>query len=212
MIEVFFTHYHKEFPSKLWDKYFQRMPKRIQDRISRLVRWQDKQSGLLGKILLLEGLRKHGFPPDYLKNLSYTEYNKPFLGNSIDFNISHSEEYVVCAMAVKGKVGIDIEKIRPIELFDFKDQMTFEQWKAIEQSPDQFEKFYELWTIKESVIKGDGRGLSVPLLDIHINNNIIILNNNKWYVRKIEISPYYYCHVATDIENIEIEITEFEIR
>ena len=170
----------------------------------RFKRWQDRNASLLGKILLLEGLKKYGYPSDFLDNLSYSPHNRPFLDDSIDFNISHSGEYVVCAINNEGRVGIDIERMRPLDFSEFRNYMTSEEWNMMHESPDQLEYFYELWTVKESVIKGEGKGLSIPLLDIHWEGETASVSNNLWYIRKILIDPGYSCHVAANHEISEL--------
>ena len=204
MIDVFYTHFDALLTTDTWDIYFQKLPQGIQTQIMRFKRWQDRHASLLGKILLLEGLKKYGYPPDCLKNLSYSPYNRPFLDDSIDFNISHSGEYVVCAINNEGRVGIDIERMRPLDFSEFRNYMTSEEWNMMHESPDQLEYFYELWTVKESVIKGEGKGLSIPLLDIHWEGETASVSNNLWYIRKILIDPGYSCHVAANHEISEL--------
>ena len=204
MIDVFFTHFNAPLTTDIWNTYFQKLPQGIQTQIMRFKRWQDRHASLLGKILLLEGLKKYGYPPDCLKNLSYSPYNRPFLDDSIDFNISHSGEYVVCAINNEGRVGIDIERMRPLDFSEFRNYMTSEEWNMMHESPDQLEYFYELWTVKESVIKGEGKGLSIPLLDIHWEGETASVSNNLWYIRKILIDPGYSCHVAANHEISEL--------
>ena len=198
MIDVFFTHFNAPLTTDTWNTYFQKLPQGIQTQIMRFKRWQDRHASLLGKILLLEGLKKYGYPPDCLKNLSYSPYNRPFLDDSIDFNISHSGEYVVCAINNEGRVGIDIERMRPLDFSEFRNYMTSEEWNMMHESPDQLEYFYELWTVKESVIKGEGKGLSIPLLDIHWVGETASVYKSLWYIKKIIIDPGYCCHVAAN--------------
>ena len=172
------------------------LPPEMQSQIICFKRWQDRNASLLGKILLLEGLKRYGYPPDCLEDLSYSSYNRPFLDDSIDFNISHSGEFVVCAINNDGRVGVDIERKRPLGFLEFKNYMTSDEWNTLLETPDQLEYFYELWTVKESVIKGDGKGLSIPLIDIQRAGETASVNNTIWHTKKINIDPGYSCHVA----------------
>lgn len=209
MIEVLYAHFPTTLPEQAWSRYFRKMPEDIQKRILRFTRWQDRHAGLLGKMMLLEGLMRHGYPSDCLQNLSYSEYRRPFIRGPVDFNISHSGHYVICAISNKGNVGIDIEQIRDIELADFEDYMTAAQWKAIKESSDPYKIFFEFWTMKESVLKVDGRGLSLPLLDIHIDGGKANVHGVAWYVRRIDVHPSYSCHIATNLENADVRMREF---
>ena len=198
VIDVFYTHFDAPLTTDTWDTYFQKLPQGIQTQVMRFKRWQDRHSSLLGKILLLEALKQYGYPSDCLNNLSYSPYNRPFLDDSIDFNISHSGGYVMCAVNKEGRVGIDIERMKPLNFAEFRSYMTTEEWNTMQEVPDQLEYFYELWTVKESVIKGEGRGLSIPLLDIHWVDETASVYKSLWYIKKIIIDPGYCCHVAAN--------------
>lgn len=210
MIDVFFTYFDTPLSTDTWNTYLRKLPKEIQVKVMRFKRWQDRHASLFGKILLLEGLKRYGYPSDCLKNLSYSPYSRPFLDDSMDFNISHSGEYIVCAISHDGRVGIDIERIRPLDFEEFRNYMTPEEWKAMHEAPDQIEYFYELWTVKESVIKGEGKGLSIPLLDIHWLGETACVNNNLWQIKKVNIDPGYRCHIATDQEATVIHLRKYE--
>ena len=200
MIEIWYTHFHEPFTDETWNACLQKMPETIQRQAMRFVRWQDRHANLLGKTLLREGLKKHGYPPDCLKNISYTEYNRPCIDGAIDFNISHSGNYVVCAINTAGRVGVDVERMKPLHIEEFKDCMTSEEWRAIQEAPGHLEKFYELWTLKESVIKGDGRGLSLPLPDVCVEGEIARVGKVCWYVKKINLDTHYSCHISANHE------------
>jgi 4'-phosphopantetheinyl transferase len=49
-----------------------------------------------------------------------TKMNRPYIETSqkinIDFNISHSNEWIVCAISPIGRIGVDIEQILPIDI------------------------------------------------------------------------------------------------
>ena len=209
MIEIWYTHFHEPFTDEAWNACLQKMPETIQRQSLRFVRWQDRHANLLGKILLREGMKKHGYPPDCLKKISYTEYNRPFIDGAIDFNISHSGNYVVCAINMVGRVGIDVERMKSLHIEEFKDCMTDEEWRAIQGSPDHLEKFYDLWTLKESVVKGDGRGMSLPLPEVRVEGEIARVNNVSWYAKKINLDPHYSCHIAANHEISSLHLHKY---
>ncbi len=209
MIEIWYTHFHAPFTDEAWNVCLEKMPEAIQTQALRFVRWQDRHASLLGKILLREGMKKHGYPPDCLKEISYTEYNRPFIDGAIDFNISHSGNYVVCAINMVGRVGIDVERMKPLHIEEFKDCMTDEEWRAIQGSPNHLEKFYDLWTLKESVVKGDGRGMSLPLPEVRVEGEIARVDNVSWYAKKINLDSHYSCHIAANHEISSLHLHEY---
>jgi len=91
---------------------------------------------------------------------------KPFLTShpQIHYNISHSGEYVVCAVA-KVNLGIDVERIRDVNFrvaeryfskAELADLMKYEPY-------ERRDYFFTLWTIKESYLKALGKGLTKSL-------------------------------------------------
>lgn len=84
------------------------------------------------------------------------EHGKPFaIGLDVHFNVSHSGDWVVCAVSDK-EIGIDIEKIRSVnpraaEKFACSDELEY--IKITENG------FFEIWTLKEAYFKCIGTGL-----------------------------------------------------
>ena len=198
MIEVVYTRFYTRLPEDLWQRYLSKIPLRLQKDINRFRRWQDRQARLFGKLLLSEAFKRFGYAQDLLDTLSYNEFGRPFLNDRVDFNISHSGGCVVCAATDMGRVGIDIEEIRPIDLDDFKNSLTSGERATIKQADRPYNKFFQYWTMKESIIKANGQGLSVPLSEIHVHRNLAVLYDETWFLKEICIDPDYKCYLAAD--------------
>ncbi len=99
-------------------------------------------------------------------NFIKTEKGKPYLEeNPVYFNISHSGEWVVAAFCNNFEVGIDVEKIKPVN-FEIAERFFSETEKRELFSKTRGEKlkyFFDLWTMKESYLKLLGKGLTKPL-------------------------------------------------
>lgn len=92
-------------------------------------------------------------------------HGKPYFEMDLSlpfFNISHSEEYVVCAIA-SCEVGIDIQKIRMYHPKLLERVMTKEERCQIENSPKKEEEFCRIWCEKESYLKWSGEGITREL-------------------------------------------------
>ena len=76
------------------------------------------------------------------------------------FNISHSGDYVVLAVA-DNEVGVDIEKIEPYNNAVAARCFTERELEWL-QTQRTDETFCRLWTAKESVMKASGLGFSLP--------------------------------------------------
>lgn len=83
----------------------------------------------------------------------------------LDFNLSHTGGLIVLAIARNIDIGVDVEQIGCTEVLDvdlFLSPVEATAWNAL--PPNQrTERFFELWTLKESYIKARGVGLQIPL-------------------------------------------------
>ncbi|MBF0550205.1 MAG: 4'-phosphopantetheinyl transferase superfamily protein [Deltaproteobacteria bacterium] len=208
LIEILYAVSNSPLDDERWSAYLHYLPKNIQERIQRYQRWQDRQATLFGKLLLREGLKRRGHHPARIHDLTWNSYGRPSLVGSIDFNISHAGDYVVCGIIDHGRIGIDLEQIRPIELTDFESSFTPQEWQRIQCATNKSRSFYECWTSKESLIKADGRGLSLSLSDITIDGPKVALSNTCWFLHRIDLNADYICHLATDMKNPTFFLTE----
>jgi len=208
LITIYYSHISERSHNRLMESYLPFFYSEYQNRLFKYRRWQDAQLSLLGRVLLVKGLDQLKYKFDESK-LEYTNFNKPYLeGHDVHFNISHSGNIVVCALTKLGEIGIDIEKIEPIEFLAFKSQMTANEWRMIDESKNPKRSFYTYWSQKEAVIKAHGEGLSIPLKSFEVKNNIAIIECENFYVKEISICDEYSCLIASreNIETTDIKI------
>ncbi len=94
--------------------------------------------------------------------LIYNDYGKPYLKDgNVFFNLSHSGSVAVCALS-DGEVGVDVQKVVPVKNGLLKRVCTQSEYSFITaQERGAEERFCRLWTVKESLIKFLGKGLSL---------------------------------------------------
>jgi 4'-phosphopantetheinyl transferase len=105
-------------------------------------------------------------------------YGKPALdppsgAPPLRFNISHSRGCVACVMGRGAEVGIDVEDAERIggrhhvagEVFSAEERRVL---AALDEAGRR-ETFAAMWTMKEAIIKADGRGLAMPLRDFTVD-------------------------------------------
>jgi len=116
-------------------------------------------------MLRLALLEIHGIDKAVL--LEYEENGKPYLKNhpGIFFSLSHSQNIAACIVADK-KVGLDIQKTRPVKDNLAKRILTEDEYVIFKNSLSPDDYFCEVWTIKESFLKKTGDGISKELRDI----------------------------------------------
>lgn len=100
-------------------------------------------------------------------------YGKPSIAHDspelrrLSFNLSHTDECVVLALADRVALGVDVEKAVPrFSVLDLAQRFfaPSEAQSLLSLPPAQeSRRFFEYWTLKEAYIKARGMGLSIPL-------------------------------------------------
>ena len=111
----------------------------------------------------------HGRPQLVATSVGANRQGNSLVPPEISFNLSHSRERFVVAVSHVGVVGVDVEysaRQRRVErlmtrYFSQAEQAALMALPATQRQ----ERFYALWTLKESYIKAKGLGLALPLAD-----------------------------------------------
>ena len=210
MIEVFYAKLPTQFPTEQWLAYLGILPEHLRNVNQKYRRWEDRYANLFGKLLLIIGLRKYGFGKEALSQFRYTAHQRPYLSGKIDFNISHSGSYVLCAIGESIRIGIDIEKVKPVDFNDFDMVMNDKQWAEIKMADNPTRKFYDYWTIKESIIKADSRGMAIPLKDLEWGKSEAVYDDKKWHIQPLHIDDTYASHFVTNLEGVSVKLKEID--
>jgi len=106
--------------------------------------------------------------PEALR-FSYGAYGKPALASehALRFNLSHSHEVALLAVALGAELGVDVEHIRADFASEeiarrFFSRAEVEVFNALPKD-EQVAAFFRCWTRKEAYIKAIGKGLSQAL-------------------------------------------------
>ena len=181
---------------------------------------------LLGRVLLRVVLSKYAEVAPETWKFQTNAHGKLFLdpshGLPIFFNLSHADNRVIIAVSSIRDLGIDIESMHKRRAFLKIANRYFapDEIKSLSNlsTPLQAPRFFELWTLKESVLKACGFGLSDNLsrvrftfpsedklsLDFDSSNNDLA----NWQIWQIEISKPYF--LALSAKSAGIKITEIE--
>ena len=166
------------------------LPKGIHERARRYKRKADGIDFLVGRLLLKEALEAHGIE-EGIEDIEFSEKGKPLL-KTVFFNISHTEDMVVCAFSKEVEMGIDVEKRKPVDLENFKDFFKEAEWENIKSDDDSIRQFYWHWTRKESILKAKGLDLSdLNKLDVDVELDTIELEEEKWILDQLGFDEAY---------------------
>ena len=91
---------------------------------------------------------------------------------SISFNVSHSGNHGLIAVAPRGRLGVDVEERAPRRNLDNLIEGVFSPREKAEleslEGCQQLYLFFRFWTIKEALVKAHGKGLSLKVAELEI--------------------------------------------
>lgn len=142
-------------------------------------------------------------------HFDYGAAGKPALAGDrvevLEFNLAHSGEWGLCAVARGCTVGVDIERVD--RLLDF-DKLAAGFFSPSERRRLQAgtmlrrrRLFFRIWTRKEAWLKGRGSGISDPDQDLgpaHLS--ACCTNDGKWWLRSFPVTRHYLAAIAVPKE------------
>ena len=109
--------------------------------------------------------------------LDYNKYKKPYFRNhkNVSFSISYSQEYTIVAVSKEHSIGIDIEYVdRGIDCDEIKNIIMCEDevnyYKQLSSQCQKHSFLFDVFNIKEALIKCFGQGLYFDVKKINILN------------------------------------------
>jgi len=171
-----------------------------QDRLLRARRYKQEDDVWRvagGEYLLIHWLEQHGISPD---SIARHPMGKPYVPGMPEFNISHSGSWVVFAFGPSGRLGVDVECIREIDINLFSRQFSQAERARMHASPSPLFSFFQAWTKKESLMKADGRAMRIPLHSIQLNQyaGFITDEPTHWHFQPFFADESHPGHVCMD--------------
>ncbi len=133
-------------------------------RAARFLHDVDRRRHILGRALLRLALARLLDTSPHDIRFAVSGLGKPTLPGGPSFNIAHSGDHVLIALAADGRLGIDVEAVRPLRDLLGLARTSF--------GPDEYERivalppeqrpgpFFRTWTRKEAMLKALGCGLT----------------------------------------------------
>lgn len=178
------------------DATFSLLPHEIISKVRAISHPQAKLRTLAGWLTLHDLLSSQGIELRHQK-ITFSPTGKPQVqGLPFGFNISHSKDFAISAIALNCNIGIDIQFKRQIKWQGFERYFSPSQWQDIITSTNSTDRFYHYWSLKESVLKADGSGLAGNLALIDTANGKAYYNGKIWYPTELNIDPQYSCFVT----------------
>lgn len=205
------TIYHTQTESLINQQAFhqllQQLPATLHPKALRYRSELNAYNYVAGRLLLKRGLDFFELDND-LEKVEFQKNGKPIL-SGIDFNISHSDHQVVCAFSKEGRLGIDLEKVKPIEFDNFTAMFSAKEWVAINSADDSLRAFYWFWTRKESIIKALGLNLGhLHQIELDVSLDHFIAGGKQWFLQDIILDDGFLGAVCCEKKIGEVKLVE----
>ena len=154
-----------------------------------------------------------GEAPDRV-SFAYGAYGKPRLlaESELRFNVSHSDDWALIALTDRAEVGVDIERMKPLDDMDSLARQVFSpsEQERLQNvaAPFRIPAFYAGWTRKEAYVKARGDGLQRALdsFDVELTPGrparLIDVRGerpgeaDRWHLQALDIWPGYAAAVC----------------
>lgn len=135
----------------------------------------------------------------------YGTHGKPSLcrdtGAAPVFNVAHSGELALIAVAGMPGLGVDLECIRPLDDVCRTAQQVCSaaERRALEALPGErrVPAFLRCWTRKEACVKAMGTGLSTPVEQLHVGCSGAPEGPDAWMLHDLDPAPGFVGALAT---------------
>jgi len=171
------------------DEYFRALSLMSDERklsVAKKKNQSDRNLSIAGEMLARECIAEITKQPEEKITFLRGEHGKPYVTSpDTHFNVSHSEEYAVCA-AGANPIGIDVEKIRPVNTHIAKKCCTEKEANYVfEKENDDSETYRRLisiWTLKEAYFKCIGIGISTDLktVEFSVTENTVTCSDDNY--------------------------------
>lgn len=175
---------------------------------------RDRERFVAARGLLREILALYLGMPARRLSFGYGANGKPFLAEhgALRFNVSHSLDTVLVAVAHEREVGVDIEYLREGVTIEIAGTVLSAPEKLALSRLDSEAKrmaFLQFWTRKEAYVKADGRGVSLPLKHIDVSvptDHVAVLDEasgrwricTNWTLRTLTAGPDHAAALAAE--------------
>jgi 4'-phosphopantetheinyl transferase len=183
----------------------------------RFLREEHRRQYLLTRALVRTVLGRYGGVHPATIEFVRNNHGKPRVAVPLDFswqfNLSHTQGLVVCAVTREGNLGVDVEPMdRRVNLQLADRYFASLEVEALERLAPTLRppRFLHYWTLKESFIKALGTGLATPLDDFAFDwddgdsaPRIQLLDPqlgspDRWYFHQFTILDRYWGAVAVE--------------
>lgn len=169
-----------------------RLPPTRRERLARLPA-AARDASLLG-LALLERAAHDCAPERRLAALVFPAGAKPYWPGGPDFSIAHSGQLVACALAMAGRVGLDLERANAVSAQQLRLVLDARERAAIAAGELAAS---DAFVMKEAVVKASGAGLTA-LGRVRLAGATAELDGTAFWLSNVPLPQPYLAYLATD--------------
>ena len=156
-------------------------------------------------------------------DFSYGAHDKPCLAGRADivFNVSHSHGLALVALAAGGRLGVDLEQVKPgVAWWGLAERyFSAAEGRALQaRAPSARQRACcACWTRKEAFVKALGTGLSLGLktfdvsvdpdaTEVGLNLRLPDEDANNWLIKSLPAPPGYVAALAIDRAGCQVRL------
>jgi 4'-phosphopantetheinyl transferase len=125
------------------------------------------------------------------------------------FSVAHSGGLVLVALAMGAEVGVDVERIEArtnlaqvvSRMFTEREAAALARARTGEGEAAERLAFFQLWTLKEAVLKADGRGLSLAMSSFEVIGDVALVGSRKFFAVGVPLTEGFAAAVATSVRS-----------
>lgn len=197
MATIYYTCFDSPLGETLFNSFLKLLPAEEKLKNSQYQHWEDRQRHLLSRVLLIHAANTLNIT-DPVFPIKKQTGGKPY-SDHFYFNISHSGNFVAIAVSRDIELGLDIQKIADVSRNDFGFFLTAAESNNALSSSNPFKSIADLWSMKEAIAKGNGKGILLPLSKIRIEKDKGFIYDTEWFLHEFSLNPNYVCWLATNI-------------
>jgi 4'-phosphopantetheinyl transferase len=189
------------------------------DEQARSQRLRYRDAFIVGRGSLREILSRYLAIAPHQLQFRYESKGKPVLESPdsllpLQFNLSHSQNWMLCAVTQSRRVGIDLEFVRPIADLAALTQRFFsaQEHEAIQALPieQHHRSFFRFWTAKEAILKALGDGLtSLNAVELTETLQLVRLGEfsvANWWLQSFIPEPEFEATIAVEWGDQTVEL------
>ena len=212
-VHVWYLNVKNFSPNSNLEHYINQLSSNEQEQRLKFYFEKDRHRFLLTRYLIRNILSWY-FPEIKPTQWSFSKnaYGRPYvlsprLIEGFNFNISHTQNIIVCSISIWDTVGIDIELVQTqsqhFEIAKHYFSQTETEFLRNLERKEQRNFFYRFWTLKEAFVKAEGKGLSIDLDKFWFTLSDKLIHFDCDITLNIEKQKYFFAQTSWSLEDSE---------